>query len=84
MGVKLLGKIKIHEIAKEIGVTSKEVIQIANDLEINVTSHLSAVGEDEANTIKSKLKGNQSTGSNKENNAIKTEKGNKSSSKEEN
>ena len=31
MGVKLLGKIKIHEIAKEVGVASKEVVKIAND-----------------------------------------------------
>ena len=26
MGVKLLGKIKIHEIAKKLGLTSKEII----------------------------------------------------------
>ena len=45
MGVKLLGKIKIHEIAKEVGLTSKEVIKIANDLGLDVTSHLSAIDE---------------------------------------
>ena len=52
MGVKWLGKIKIHEIAKELGVNSKEVIAKANELGIQVTSHLSAVEEDVANQIK--------------------------------
>ena len=33
MGVKLLGKIKIHEIAKKVGLASKEVIEKARELE---------------------------------------------------
>ena len=48
MGVKLLGKIKIHEIAKEIGLTSKEVIEKAHELGIEVKSHMSGVEEQEA------------------------------------
>ena len=52
--MKLLGKIKIHEIAKEIGITSKEVIKIANDLGIDVKSHLSAVEEEQAKKNKRK------------------------------
>ena len=32
MGVKLLGKIKIHEIAKELNLASKDVIAKANEL----------------------------------------------------
>ena len=51
-----MGKIKIHEIAKEVGLTSKEVIKIANDLGINVTSHLSAVEEEQAEKIKGNVK----------------------------
>ena len=51
MGVKLLGKIKIHEIAKEIGLTSKEVIERAKELGIEVKSHLSAIEEKEAEKI---------------------------------
>ena len=47
-----MGKIKIHEIAKEVGLTSKEVIKIANDLGINVTSHLSAVDDEQADAIR--------------------------------
>ena len=53
-----MGKIKIHEIAKEVGVTSKEIIKIANDLGIDVTSHLSAVDEKQAERIKEKLNKN--------------------------
>ena len=50
-----MGKIKIHEIAKELGLNSKEVIQRANELGMNVTSHLSAVEEDVAQKIKDSL-----------------------------
>ena len=56
MGVKLLGKIKIHEIAKEVGLTSKEIIKIANNLGIGVTSHLSAVDDSQAEQIKQKAR----------------------------
>ena len=51
MGVKLLGKIKIHEIAKKLGITSKEVLEVAQKLNIEAKSHLSGVEEDEANKI---------------------------------
>lgn len=52
-----MGKIKIHEIAKEVGLTSKDIIKIANDLGIGVTSHLSAVDDDQAKKIKENIKG---------------------------
>ena len=51
MGVKLLGKIKIHEIAKKLGIASKEVLEVANNLKIEVKSHLSGVSEEEAKKI---------------------------------
>ncbi len=50
-----MGKIKIHEIAKEVGLTSKEVVKIANDLGFEVTSHLSAVSEEQATQIKKNI-----------------------------
>lgn len=50
-----MGKIKIHEIAKEVGLTSKEIIKIANELGINVTSHLSAVDTEQEERIKSNI-----------------------------
>ena len=49
-----MGKVKIHEIAKEVGVTSKEIIKIANELGIEVKSHLSAVDDEQASKIKQK------------------------------
>ena len=55
-----MGKIKIHEIAKEVGLNSKEVIKIANDLGIGVTSHLSAVDDEQAAKIKENIKVNES------------------------
>ncbi len=61
-----MGKIKIHEIAKEVGLTSKEVIEIANNLGIGVTSHLSAVSDEQADSIKNNINGK----SNKENNKV--------------
>ena len=47
-----MGKIKIHEIAKEMGLTSKEIIEKANELGIEAKSHMSGVDEQEANKIK--------------------------------
>lgn len=55
MGVKLLGKIKIHEIAKKLGLTSKEILEVANNLNIEAKSHLSGVDEDEAKKIEEEL-----------------------------
>ncbi len=55
MGVKLLGKIKIHEIAKKLGLSSKEVLDVANKLKIDVKSHLSGVDEDEAKRIENAI-----------------------------
>jgi len=59
MGVKLLGKIKIHEIAKKLGLTSKEVLDVANNLKIDVKSHLSGVSDDEAKEIEKVLSKNE-------------------------
>jgi len=55
MGVKLLGKIKIHEIAKEMGLTSKEIIEKATELGIEAKSHMSSIDENEASKIKNAL-----------------------------
>ena len=56
-----MGKIKIHEIAKEVGMTSKDLIKIANELGIEVTSHLSAVDEEQAAKIKEKANKKEGT-----------------------
>lgn len=46
-----MGKIKIHEIAKKLGLTSKEVLEKAQKLNIDVKSHMSGVEEDEAKKL---------------------------------
>ena len=51
MWVKLLGKIKIYDIAKKLNLTSKEVLEVAKKLNINVKSHLSGIEEEEAKRI---------------------------------
>ena len=47
-----MGKIKIHEIAKELGLTSKEILEKAQELGFEVKSHLSGVEEEQANQIR--------------------------------
>ena len=47
-----MGKIKIYDIAKELGLSSKEVLEIAQKLNIEAKSHLSSVEEDDVKKIK--------------------------------
>ncbi len=50
-----MGKIKIHEIAKKLGLNSKEVLEVAKKLKIEATSHLSGVEEEQAKIIENAL-----------------------------
>ena len=78
-----MGKIKIHEIAKELELNSKEVIQRANELGINVTSHLSAVEEDVAQKIRDSFGKKQEKGkTNKEEKVPKKEEQSKTNKEE--
>ena len=52
-----MGKIKVHEIAKELGLTSKEIIEKANSLGIDVSSHLSSMDDDQVKKLKNSLSG---------------------------
>ncbi|MEE0127038.1 MAG: translation initiation factor IF-2 [Clostridia bacterium] len=54
--MKLLGKIKIHEIAKKLGLTSKEILEKAKSLNLNIKSHLSSVTDEEAKQLEEALK----------------------------
>ena len=67
-----MGKIKIYDIAKELDLTSKEVIEIAQKLNIDAKSHLSSIEEDEAQKIKESAK--NSKGAKKETKKANTEK----------
>ena len=54
-----MGKIKIHELAKELKLENKEVIEIANKLGLKVRSHLNAIEEKDANRIRENVKGEE-------------------------
>ena len=46
-----MGKIKIYEIAKKLDLTSKEVLEMAKKLNIDVKSHMSSIDEEDAKKI---------------------------------
>ena len=50
-----MGKVKIYEIAKKLGLASKEVLEMAQKLNIEVKSHMSGVEEEEARKIENSL-----------------------------
>ncbi len=64
-----MGKLKVHEVAKELGIESKDLIAKAKELGVEVTSHLSSIEEDAVQKIKSSLgkKGTQQNKGVKEN-----------------
>lgn len=93
-----MGKIKIHEIARKLGLTSKEILDVASNLNIEAKSHLSGVTEEEANKIESKILSqknnkestegkeetkNEKTGSKKENKDSKNKKESKKDKEKE-
>ena len=61
-----MGKIKIHEIAKKWDLPSKEVVEIAKKLNIEVKSHLSGVKDDDAKKIEEAIQ-KESSNQNKTN-----------------
>ena len=50
-----MGKIKIYEIAKKLGLTSKEVLEVAQKLNIEAKSHMSGIEEEEAKKKEKRL-----------------------------
>ena len=51
-----MSKIKVHELAKELGLQSKELIEFLDKKNIEVKSHMSSVEEDVANTARKAFK----------------------------
>ncbi len=51
-----MGKIKIFELAKELDVNNKDLVSIAQDLGLDVKSHLSSIDEEDAKKIKASMK----------------------------
>ncbi|WP_200804847.1 translation initiation factor IF-2 [Anaerosalibacter sp. Marseille-P3206] len=52
-------KIRVYELAKELGVSSKELIEKIEDLELDISSHMSTIEEEEADLIKELLEGEE-------------------------
>ena len=50
-----MGKVRVHQLAKELGISSKELISHLKELDVNVSSHMSAVDEETCNIIKELL-----------------------------
>ena len=61
MGVKLLGKLKIYELAKKLDKTSKEILEVAKKLNIDVKNHLSSIEEKDALAIEKSFSSSSST-----------------------
>ena len=69
-----MGKVKIHEIAKKLGVTSKEIIEIANKQKIEAKSHMSGISEEEAQKIEQIVKEKQNNTETKKEKKSETDK----------
>ncbi|NLV75555.1 MAG: translation initiation factor IF-2 [Tissierellia bacterium] len=50
-------KIRVYELAKEVGITSKELIDIMEDMGLEVSSHMATIENEEAETIKELILG---------------------------
>lgn len=58
-----MGKIKVHELAKEVDKTSKEIIAVAEKLGIKVKSHMSSLEDKDVELIKNNILGQKSNSS---------------------
>jgi translation initiation factor IF-2 len=50
-----MSKTRIHELAKELNISSKEIIDSAEKLGMNVKNHMSTLESDEVNTLKTRF-----------------------------
>ena len=78
-----MGKIKIYEIEKKLNLASKDVIEMAQKMNIEVKSHLSAINEEEAKKLESKLSNNVEQKESKKQEKGKANKGKMENKKEE-
>ncbi len=76
-----MGKLKIYELAKKLEMSSKEIIDIAKKLNIEVKNHLSSIEENDASLIEKSLK--ESENKTKNSKVEKEDKKSKTPKKEE-
>ena len=61
-----MGKIRVYELSKELGISNKKVLNVASDLNIEVRSHVSTLSDNEAKQITNKIKGAMASESGKD------------------
>ncbi len=52
MGVGILTKLRVYELAKQVGIPSKKLISILKDLDIGVKSHMNTIDSETAKLVK--------------------------------
>ena len=72
-----MGKMKIHELAKEIDKTSKEIIAVAQELGLEIKSHMSSLEDNEIKMVKEKLLGGKAASNKKKEEPKEVKKENK-------
>jgi len=61
MGVNLLGKMKLYELAKELNLASKDLLKIASEIGIELKSHLSSLDDEQVEKLKNNVSKTSST-----------------------
>lgn len=56
-----MGKVRVYELAKELGTTSKKLIEVLAEMNVPIKNHMSALEEDIAQKLISVLTGQQET-----------------------
>ena len=49
-----MSKLRVYELAKELGKSNKEMMELLNEKGIEVASHMSTLSEEQINAVKSK------------------------------
>jgi translation initiation factor IF-2 len=75
-----MAKIRVHEIAKELGVPSKEMVDKLLDMGLDVKNHMSTLEESQANWVKKQIRAKSSIKEEKAGNDIRGNSGVKSPS----
>ena len=68
-----MGKMKLYELAKEMNLSSKELLEQAKAIGIGIKSHLSVISDDDVKNLKEKYKRQEKTETRKEEKKPKTE-----------
>ena len=55
-----MGKMKLYDLAKELNLTSKELLKIAGEMGIDAKSHLSSIDDEDVVKIRNKYRNNSS------------------------